>query len=325
MTTNLAKAPKARTLESARFSKYKKTIALLTMVLPVAILLLLRWYLPMGGLIMAFKDYKIYPRNPTFWASLQHSQWMGWKNFEFLFKTDAALIAIRNTLLYNIVFIILGVIIPVAFAVMMNELTKKYAAKIYQTMMFFPFFLSWVVVSYFINAFLDAQYGMIPAMQKAAGQTPYSWYNTTTPWPYLLTLANEWKNVGYTTMLYLAAITGIDTNQYEAAAIDGAGRWQQILHVTLPHLRGMIAIMFIINCGKIFNSDFGLFYNVPMQNGATFPVTQTIDTYIYRMYIGTGNVGMNTAAGMFQNVIGLIFILAANWVVSKIDEESSMF
>lgn len=312
-------------LASGRFAKYKKTLVLLTMVAPAAIWLLLLRYLPMGGIVLAFKDYKINPRNPSFISNLLSSKWVGLKNFEYLFKTDSAWIMFRNTLGYNIVFIILGVIIPVAFAIMMNELTRKFVRKTYQTMMFFPYFLSWVVVSYFLNAFLDAQYGMIPAMQAAAGKEVTSWYTTPGPWPYLLVFANLWKNVGYSTVLYLAAITGIDANQYEAAAIDGASKWQQVLYVTIPHLRTMICILFIMNVGRIFASDFGLFYNVPMQNGALFSVTQTIDTYVYRAYIATGNPGQSSAAGLLQNVLGFICILSANAIVKKIDADSAMF
>ncbi len=306
---------------ATRFAKAKKTLALLTMVAPAAIWMLLLRYLPMGGLVLAFKQYKVNPRNPTFLGNLLNSKWVGFDNFKFLFMTNDAWIIIRNTLGYNIVFIILGVIIPVAFAIMMNELTHKFAAKAYQTMMFFPYFLSWVVVSYFLNAFLDGQYGMLPMLQRAAGQTPTNFYTTIGPWPYIIVLANLWKNVGYSTVLYLAAIAGIDTTQYEAAAIDGAGKWQQILHITIPNLRTMIAILFIM----IFNADFGLFYNVPMQNGALFPVTQVMDTYIYYAMRNTGNVSMASAAGLFQNAVGFVCILIANKVVKRLDSESSLF
>lgn len=310
---------------SGRFSKAKKTLMLLTMVAPGAIWLLLLRYLPMGGIILAFKNYKIYPKDPTFLNNLIHSKWVGLDNFKFLFTTGDSWVMIRNTLAYNIVFIILGVIIPVAFAVMMSELSKKFVAKTYQTLMFFPYFLSWVVVSYFLNAFIDAQYGLIPMAQRAAGEAAVSWYTTPGPWPYIILFANLWKNVGYSTVLYLAAITGIDQTQYEAAAIDGASKWQQILHVTLPNLRTMIAILFILNVGKIFNADFGLFWNVPMQNGALFSVTQVIDTYIYRVLMNTGNIGQSTAAGLLQNIVGFICIIGANAVVKKIDSDSTLF
>ena len=322
-TRNPKRVPDLRA--SGRFSKAKKTLMLLTMVAPGAIWLLLLRYLPMGGIILAFKNYKIYPKDPTFLNNLIHSKWVGLDNFKFLFTTGDSWVMIRNTLAYNIVFIILGMIIPVAFAIMMSELSKKFVAKTYQTLMFFPYFLSWVVVSYFLNAFIDAQYGLIPMAQRAAGETAVSWYTTPGPWPYIIVFANLWKNVGYSTVLYLAAITGIDQTQYEAAAIDGASKWQQILHVTLPNLRTMIAILFILNVGKIFNADFGLFWNVPMQNGALFSVTQVIDTYIYRVLMNTGNIGQSTAAGLLQNIVGFICIIGANAVVKKIDSDSTLF
>lgn len=322
-TRNPRRVPDLRA--GGRFSRAKKTLMLLTMVAPGAIWLLLLRYLPMGGIILAFKNYKIYPKDPTFLNNLIHSKWVGLDNFKFLFTTGDSWIMIRNTLAYNIVFIILGVIIPVAFAIMMSELSRKFVAKTYQTLMFFPYFLSWVVVSYFLNAFIDAQYGLIPMAQRAAGQTAVSWYTTPGPWPYIIVFANLWKNVGYSTVLYLAAITGIDQTQYEAAAIDGASKWQQILHVTLPNLRTMIAILFILNVGKIFNADFGLFWNVPMQNGALFSVTQVVDTYIYRVLMNTGNIGQSTAAGLLQNIVGFICIIGANAVVKKIDSDSTLF
>lgn len=325
MATKTTERLEPRTTSPSWFEKNKKTLVLLTMVAPVAIWLLLLRYLPMGGIVLAFKNYKVNPRNPSFISNLINSKWVGFKNFEFLFKTDSAWVMIRNTLAYNIVFIILGVIIPVAFAIMMSELSKKFVAKTYQTLMFFPYFLSWVVVSYFLNAFIDAQYGLIPMAQRAAGETAVSWYTTPGPWPYIIVFANLWKNVGYSTVLYLAAIAGIDQTQYEAAAIDGASKWQQILHVTLPNLRTMIAILFILNVGKIFNADFGLFWNVPMQNGALFSVTQVIDTYIYRVLMNTGNIGQSTAAGLLQNIVGFICIIGANAVVKKIDSDSTLF
>lgn len=308
-----------------RLGRRKKTLVLLTMAAPTAIWLLLLRYLPMGGIVLAFKDYKINPRNPSFISNLLSSEWVKFDNFKFLFMTDDAKIMFRNTLAYNFVFIILGIIIPVAFAIMLNEVTKKFVAKTYQTLMFFPYFLSWVVVSYFLNAFLDGQYGMITAMQQAAGGPVTQWYYTQGPWPFIIIGANLWKNVGYTTVLYLSAITGIDSGQYEAAAIDGASKWQQVIYVTIPHLRTMICILFIMNVGKIFNADFGLFYNVPMNSGALFPVTQVIDTYVYRALMVSGDIAKSSAAGLLQNVLGFICILSANAIVKKIDEDSSMF
>ena len=201
----------------------------------------------------------------------------------------------------------------------------KFLAKTYQTMMFCPYFLSWVVVSYFLFAFLDPTNGMIVRAQKAASGTVVDWYNTPGYWPYILTICSIWKNTGYSTVLYLSAITGIDRSQYEAAAVDGATTWQQMIHVTLPHLKPMIIILLIMNVGKIFNADFGLFYNVPQNSGSLYPVTQVVDTYVYRAYANTHNLGMSSAAGFLQSAVGLVCIIGTNALVRRIDPESSLF
>lgn len=307
----------------------KKTFLLLTMVLPGAIWLFLLRYLPMVGITIAFKDYRVYTKAPTLINNIFHSEWAGFKNFKFLTASGDAFIMIRNTLAYNAVFIVLGLIISVAFAIMLNEITNKFVAKTYQTLMFFPYFLSWVVASYFVWAFLAPTSGLIPSYERSLGvpaMQVFDWYNTPGPWPIILVIANIWKNTGYSTILYLSAITGIDGTQYEAASIDGATKWQQILYVTLPHLKTMILILFIMNVGRIFNADFGLFYNVPMDAGPIKSVTQVIDTYVYSALKATGgNLGMSAAAGLVQNVLGFICIMAANTIVRKADKDSALF
>ena len=308
---------------SAGVGGRRKNLWLDTMVLPGAVWLLLIRYLPMFGIVLAFKNYKAQRPN-TFWNNILKSKWVGLDNFQFLKSPDTA-VMIRNTLGYNILWIILGLIISVAFAVMMSELSNRLMAKTYQTMMFFPYFLSWVVASYFVLAFLDPTSGMIPAMQKAGGGAVTNFYHETRWWPLILTICSLWKNIGYSSVLYLAAITGIDTTQYEAAAVDGATKWQQIWHVTLPGIRPMIVILLIMNVGKIFNADFGLFYNVPQNSGSLYPVTQVVDTYVYRAYANTHNLGMSSAAGFLQSFIGLICIIGANSLVRKIDPDSSLF
>lgn len=302
----------------------KKTLWLLTMVAPGAIWLILIRYLPMFGIVMAFLDYRLPTRKMPFPINLLHSDWVGLDNFQFLFTSDA-LTMIRNTLGYNIVWIALGLVLAVALAIMMSELTKKFLAKTYQTLMFFPYFLSWVVAAYFLFAFLDPTNGMIVRAQKAAGVTPIDWYNEPKYWPVILTICSMWKNTGYSTVLYLSAITGIDRSQYEAAAVDGATKWQQMLHVTLPHLKPIIIVLLIMNVGKIFNADFGLFWSVPMNSAPLFPVTQVVDTYVYRSYKFTGDVGMSTAAGFLQNLVGFICIMGANAIVRRLDADSSLF
>ena len=315
---------KQQTVRVPRSRTAGKTFWLTTMMLPAAVWLLLIRYLPMFGILMSFLDYKLPTRKRPFPVNLLHSPWVGLKNFRFLFTGESAAM-IRNTLGYNTLWIVLGLLIAVAFAVMMSELTRKFLAKTYQTMMFFPYFLSWVVVSYFLFAFLDPTNGMIVRSQKAAGAVPVDWYNTPAYWPVILTICSVWKNTGYSTVLYLSAITGIDRSQYEAAAVDGATKWQQVVHVTLPHLKPMIVILLIMNVGKIFNADFGLFWSVPMNSAPLFPVTQVVDTYVYRAYISTGNVGMSTAAGFLQNLVGFVCIMIANGVVRRLDPDSSLF
>lgn len=307
------------------FQARKKSLIICTMALPGVIWLLLLRYLPMFGIVLAFKDYRIYPKSPTFLNNMIHSAWVGLDNFKFLFATTDSWVMIRNTIGYNGLFIVLTLAIAVSLAIMLNELTTKFVAKTYQTMMFFPYFLSWVVVSYFLLAFLNTEKGLIVHMQQNMGVTPINWYNEAKYWPFIIAIANMWKNVGYSCILYLAAIAGIDTTQYEAAHIDGANKWQQIIYVTLPHLKSIIIILFIMNVGRILNADFGLFYSVPMNSGPLFPTTQVIDTYVYRALISSGDVGMSSAAGLFQNAVGFVLIMITNSIVKKVDPDSSLF
>ena len=292
--------------------------------LPAAIWYAVFCYLPMFGLIIAFKNFKITPGR-GFLYSLFHSDWAGFDNFKFFLTSNTFTMLLRNTLLYNILFIVLNIVIPVTLAVLINQIYSRIASKAYQTMMFFPYFLSWVVASYFVMAFLDPTSGMIPALQKSMGIKPTNFYHDTTYWPLILTLCSMWKNIGYSSVLYLAAITGIDTSLYEAAAVDGATKWQQVKNITLPSIRTMIIILLIMNVGKIFNADFGLFYNVPQNSGSLYPVTQVIDTYVYRAYANTHNMGMSSAAGLLQSVVGCFCILITNGIVRKMDPDSALF
>ncbi len=311
------------------WGRTKKTLLLLSMVAPGAIWLLLLRYLPMFGIVIAFKHYTIYKppgnKTPNIFGNVLHSKWVGFDNFKFMFKTTDSWTMIRNTLGYNALWIVLGIIIAVSFAIMLDQITNKFVAKSYQTLMFFPYFLSWVVASYFVLAFLDPTRGLIVHFQQSHGMSVTNWYNESKYWPFILTIANMWKYIGYSTILYLAAITGIDNTQYEAASIDGASKWQQVWYVTIPHLKTMIIILFIMNVGKIFNADFGLFYSVPQNSGPLFPTTQVIDTYIYRTLMATHNEGMSTAASLLQNFVGFICIMATNTIVRKVDKESSLF
>ena len=229
--------------------------------LPTFIWFVVFSYLPMFGLIIAFKNYKVSPGH-GFLYSLLHSEWAGFGNFEFFFKSNAFAMLLRNTVLYNIVFIVLGTVIPITLAIIISQLYSKLLSKVYQTMMFFPHFMSWVVVSYFVYAFLNPSKGLLNQMITSFGGEAVMWYSQPKYWPFILVFMNLWKGTGYGMVVYLATITGIDTSMYEAAMIDGATKFQQAKYITLPSLKPMAIMMFIMNVGKIFYSDFGLFYQV---------------------------------------------------------------
>ncbi|MEG2381243.1 MAG: ABC transporter permease subunit [Oscillospiraceae bacterium] len=305
--------------------KHSKTIQLTLMALPGALFFILFRYLPMAGLTIAFKDYLV--TGGGFWKSLAASEWVGFDNFKFLFATSDVLIAIRNTLCYNIVWIFLGLFISVAFAVMLHEITNKKLAKVYQTTMFFPYFLSWVITATFVFAFLSHERGFLNSILEAFGHEDVKWYAEKKYWPFILTFMHIWKITGYNCVIYLAAICGIDNSLYEAAMIDGASRMQRIRKITIPMLKPMMVILTIMAIGRIFAADFGLFYNVPQANmsGALKPVVDVVDTYIYNSMINLNDFGMSTAAGLAQSAIGLIMIVGANFVVRKVDEDLSLF
>lgn len=277
----------------------------------------------MFGTVIAFKDYKI--DGNGFLSSIMSSDWVGLENFKFLFQTDDAFIITRNTVLYNLVFIIVGLVLGVALAIVFNSLLNKRGAKIYQTGMLFPHFLSWVVVSYFLFSFLSEDSGLVNNILVAFGQDPIAWYNDPKYWPFILIMMNVWKGLGYGSIVYLAAIAGIDRTYYEAAMIDGAGKWQQIRHVTIPALTPLMVILTILNVGKIFNSDFGLFYQLPRNSGPLYPVTDVIDTYVYRGLTSLGDMSMSAAAGFYQSIVGFILVILTNYIVKKINPEYALF
>lgn len=282
-------------------------------------------YLPMFGLLIAFKQYKIFPRQ-GFLYNLIHSEFVGFKNFKFFLNNNAFSMLLRNTLLYNIVFIALGILIPVTLALCMNEIYSKRKSKVYQTMMFFPHFLSWVVVSYFVFAFLNSDYGLLNTIVQLLGGERHRWYSEPQYWPFIFVLLKVWKGTGYSMVVYLASITGIDGSLYEAAMLDGASKWQQAKFITLPLLKTVIVMMFILSVGGIFASDFGLFYQVSQGvPNSLYRVASTFDTYIYIALQSNAPIGKTAAASAFQSVACCITILLANFIVSKIDKDSAVF
>ncbi|KOP65476.1 sugar ABC transporter permease [Bacillus sp. FJAT-18019] len=302
-------------------TQWRKQDAELTLLaLPTTIWYILFCFLPMFGIIIAFKNFKI---SGGFLSNVVNSPWSGFKNFEFLFKSNDAWIIIRNTLGYNIVFIILHIVIPVALALMIGMLHNRRAGKVYQTMMFLPYFLSWVVVSAVGWAFLSFDKGIVNQMLVNMGSEPINWYMEPKYWPYFLIFMNVWKGLGYGMVVYLATITGIDKTYYEAAVIDGASIWQQTRFITLPLMKLVIVMMFILAVGRIFYTDFGLFFQVPRDANSLFNVTTTIDVLVYKQ-LKTATVGMASAAAFVQSVLGCITILTANWIVRRLDPDSAM-
>lgn len=296
---------------------------LLVMLIPGVIILIVNNYIPMFGIVIAFKKYRFHG---NFINSIIQSEWNGLKNFEFFFKTPYAFQITRNTILYNLVFILLGLVVPVAFAILLNEITNKRASKVYQSIMFLPYFLSWIIVSYLAYSFLSIENGFLNRGVLAAfGLEPVKWYFEPKYWPFIITFFQLWKYTGYNTVVYLAAISGIDNEYYEAAEIDGASKFQQIMYITIPLLRTLMIILTLLAVGRIFNADFGLFYHVPRNSGQLYSVTDVIDTYVYRALRNTNNISMAAAAGTYQAVVGCITVFTANFIVRKIDKDKALF
>lgn len=297
----------------------KRFWPLYLMLLPGTVYLIINNYVPMTGIVVAFKQYNVRD-------GLYNSPNIGLKNFEFLFKTNDAWLITRNTILYNLVFIVLGTVLAIAVAIILNEIRGKQAKQVYQTVILIPYLISMVVVSYLAFAFLSDGSGFLNhSVLPLFGLDPISWYNQPQYWPFILVLINIWKGIGYNCILYYATICGIDHSLYEAAVVDGANRWKQVVHITLPCLKPTIIILTLMSLGNIFRSDFGLFYQVPMNSGALINVTNTIDTYVYRGLMQTNNIGMSSAAGVYQSVVGFVLVLTANFIVRKVDNESSLF
>lgn len=300
-------------------SDIHRTLPLLLIALPGIIYLIINNYVPMFGLFLAFKDY-------NFMKGIFKSDWCGFQNFKFLFATKDALVMTRNTILYNLAFIIIGTAFAIFIAILMCELGKRLRVKLFQASLLLPNLLSWVVIGFVAYAFLNADTGFINKTVLAKlGAEPVAWYTCQAAWPIILVVVNLWKNAGYQSIIFMASISGIDKSLYEAAALDGATKIQQIFQITLPMLKPTVITLTLMSIGRIFYSDFGLFYQVPQNSGALYNVTQTIDTYVYRGLMELNDVGMSAAAGFYQSIVGFILVLAANALVRKLDADNALF
>jgi putative aldouronate transport system permease protein len=303
-----------------RISPYRRYAPLLIMMMPGFIYLFFNNYLPMAGILIAFKDI-------NFAKGIFGSDWVGLGNFKYLFKTSDAYIITRNTVLYNVVFIVLGTVLALTTAILLNEIKNKTLQKFYQAIITLPHLISMVIVSYLVYALMSAETGFMnnTVLPWFGIEDGILWYSESKYWPVILTSVNFWTGVGYSSIVFFASLLSISDEYYEAARIDGASRLQQIFRITLPIMTPIIIMLSLIAVGRIFYSDFGLFYQVPMNSGALFETTATIDTYVFNGLMGSGDIGMSTAAGVYQSVVGFILVIVANYMVRLYNKDNALF
>ncbi len=310
----------------------KRQFAYLLMVLPGVLFLLAFAYLPMPGAALAFKFYQMTVPPADHWLQdtflysvFFGSEWVGLDNFTFLLKEAPVLI--RNTVGYNLLFMFVGLILQVGLAVIINELRNRRTAKVYHTIMFMPYFISWIVVMYALYALISAD-GIVNQMIVASGHKAIKFYSKKQYWPYIFTIAQIWKYTGQGAIIYLATLAGLNEQLYEAAAIDGAGKWKQFRFITLPQLMPVIVMLQILAVGRIFNGDFDMFYSLPNGSGTIKSVTQTIDVYVYNTLKKGGlrnSFGYSGAAAFFQSVVGFVLILTTNAIIRKHQPDMALF
>jgi putative aldouronate transport system permease protein len=297
-----------------------KNRALYIMFLPAMLLLLLFNYLPLSGLVLAFKDV-------SFTEGIWGSDWTKpfYNNFIFLFSSDSAIRAFRNTILLNSLFIVFGVFFEVGLALLLNEINNKHFKRITQSITILPYFVSWIVVGVFAYNFFSTDNGAVNGVLSRLGIPKVEWYCKPEVWPFILVVINRWKASGYGSIIYLATLAGIDSSYYEAAQIDGATKWHQIKYITIPLLRPTIIIMTLLQVGKIMNADFGMFYALVGEASQVFSTSEVIDTFVYRGLKQTGDIGMASAAGFVQSIISFVLVIFSNTWARKLDKDSAIF
>ena len=302
---------------STKSMRFLMNIPLFFIALPGIIYLICFSYLPMFGVVIAFKDY-------NYIDGILGSPWIGFENFKFFLESNDFAIVMRNTLLYNVAFLIIKTFLNILVALLLYELTNKVALKIYQTSIIVPSFISWVLVAYIGYALFATDAGIFNSILKSFGAEPINWYATPGPWPYILTFFEMWKGVGMGCIIYYAALMAIDSSLFEAASIDGAGRFRQIINISLPTIKPTICIMLILGVGSIVGGDFGLFFQMPRNSGALYAVTDVLSTYTYRG-LQNGDFSQTAAVGLAQNIVALTLTLSTNAIIKKLDKNSSMF
>ncbi|MDF2922257.1 MAG: sugar transporter permease [Paenibacillaceae bacterium] len=300
-------------------SSVRKNAEFTLLALPAIILLVLFYFIPMPGIVLAFKNY-------NFIDGIFGSPWVGLQNFIFIFSNPDALLALQNTIVYNAMFIITTIGGSVILAILLNEVLSRRILKVYQTAIFLPYFLSWTIVAYIVFAMLDNSKGMVNSLLEILGMSRIEWYFAPQYWFVIHIILHFWKAMGYATLLNYACILSIDPSYYEAAAIDGANRFQMAMKITVPALRPIILINFLGALGRIFNADFGQFFLVPMESPSLRDISSVLDTYVYSALRGSADLGMGAAAGVFQSVAGFVLVLAANFFIRyRYGREQAMF
>lgn len=309
-----AKAPR-RSLASMELWKNK---ALYLMCLPALAWVIIFNYVPMYGVQIAFRNYNAID-------GITGSPWVGLKNFMFFFKSNDALRVTGNTLLINALCIILGHGLSIATAILLNEIGKKKLKKVYQTLLFFPYFISWAVVQAILQGFLSDSYGLVNNFLQAIGQETVSWYSKGFAWVWIIVACSVWKGLGYNTVIYLARITSVDEAMYEAARLDGANKWQEIKYITLPMMKPTVIILLLMSIGSVFRADLNMFLALAPGSGPSMHYTNVIDTYVYYAMKNNMQYGLSAAVGLWQSVMGLILVLMSNWLVRKYDPDNKLF
>jgi len=298
--------------------KVNKNKTLLLMLLPAVIFFFVFNYLPIVGIIVAFKSY-------NFSQGIFGSPWIGFDNFKFFFISGQAFIVTRNTVLYNLAFIFVNTVIQITMAILLSEIKNKYFKKLTQSLMFLPYFISWVIVGVITYNIFNFEHGTFNSLLKMFNMQAIDVYSKPIAWIFILILFCAWQGLGYGTVLYLAAIMGIDTEIYEAAEIDGANIFKRIKFITIPSLVPTITILTLLAVGNIFRGNFDMFYNIIGNNGTLFKATDVIDTFTVRALLQSNNVGMAAAAGFYQSVFCFVTIMIVNTLVKKHDEDNALF
>ena len=305
-------------------SKAGENRQLSLMTVPVVVWYVLFCYLPLFGIAFAFKDFTPKPGQSLLKNLFVNSRWSGLENFSFLFRNPQSGAILLNTLFYNVIFLVAGIVIPVFLAILLTEVHQKRFKGLVQMTLVLPYFLSWVIVSYCAYGFLASDHGQINAVLNALGLKSVQWYQSPQYWRGILILTGIWKSCGYSLIIYMCAITAIDRTLYEGAVLDGATFWQQVRYITLPLLRPTIATIFILSIGSLLSSDFGLFYQVPMDSGALQEVTQTLDVYVYKALMQQANFSYSSAAAFLQSAVGCTLLFLSNALIRRVDKDSAL-